>query len=208
MTRSAINQLRGFFWVAKRMAKRLTSNLRDATLYEGMKSSQTKYPVEGESVNTKSELDTFRKKYDFRISRLSALNLQFVLYFKQNIFTKQRTFYCCLEKTTETKKKKNKQNKTKQYCHRARMTVLIREPVCALESKPRTFKHEPFNVCLLNYLLPFLHLDFLFIHLFILDFPLPLFCIAAVPILTKEVRVTKTTVLTQTRRKMSALQNS
>ena len=104
MTRSAINQLRGFFWVAKWMAKRLTSNLRDATLYEGMKSSQTKYPVEGESVNTKSELDTFRKKYDFRISRLSALNLQFVLYFKQ------RTFYCSLEKTTETKKK-NKQTK-------------------------------------------------------------------------------------------------
>ena len=61
MTRSAIkHKLCGFFWVAKRMAKRLTFNLRDTT-YGRIKSSRTKYPVEGESFNTKSELDTFRK---------------------------------------------------------------------------------------------------------------------------------------------------
>ena len=62
MTRSAIkHKLCGFFWVAKRMAKRLTSNLRDTT-YGGIKSFRTKYPVEGESFNTKSELDTLNSE--------------------------------------------------------------------------------------------------------------------------------------------------
>lgn len=155
MTRSAIkHKLCGFLWVAKRLAKRRTSNVRDTT-YGGIKSSQTKYPVEGGTVNTEWTWH-FQKKLWFSyfslvcsFNSIATYDLQFVIYFNQRIVTKQMTFNCSIEKNTETKKK----NKTILLSCKKWLFSYENHFALWKVNHDLTFKHEISNVCLLNYLL-------------------------------------------------------
>ena len=140
---SAINhncvKLRAYFWVAKRMPKRLISKSRDIN-YEGIKSSQTKRPVEGESVNTTSvNLTVSEKANDFELqSREDYWNGKILLFIGKLL--------CALETKRRT----------------------FSQTIKFLKSG-KTIKHQIFKVRLLSYLLFICILIWLFIHSFSFD---------------------------------------